>query len=357
MEIKKIDLLNAAGRLPSPNGVALRLLRLISSDTVSAQEIAQTIRSDPALAGRVIGAANTSAHHGQRAVVSVLEALARIGTAATCRLALGLSLIAEHREGHCHGFDYQRYWARSLVMALTMQALARRTHTGSPEELFTVGLLAEVGQLALATLHPDTYGTVRARVADFTDIAAQVAAERNAYATDRFELAQTLLTDWGFPEIFLESVALLHRDAMHDPAPGPRRHLMACGLRIATRIADCSVDFDLGRDAAGDLALLGAPLELAAEELQVVWNEVAVAWPTWTRLLELDMPELSPLELSPRPTLAQPSATAKPPLRILAVTENAQVRHMLTTLFESGNVTLRVAENDEAAFHAAVNDE
>ena len=298
--------LNAAGRLPTPKGVALRVLRLIQNETVSAQEIAGAIKSDPALVGRVIGAANASYHHAHRPVASVLEALARVGTAATCRLALGLSLVAQHQAGRCAGFDYRAYWGRSLVMALTMQGLARRTQMASPEEVFSVGLLAGIGELALATLHTETYGNVLAQVTDADSIEAFIGAERAAYATDRVELGQHLLGDWGFPDVFLESIALARRDPAGDPAPDSRRYALTKGLRIAERIAQCAIGPKPARDAMADILALASTLDLAAGELMATWDEVAAAWPTWTRLLELDLPRLAPLKL--KPVAAPPAA-------------------------------------------------
>ena len=76
MDKSDFDALNAAGRLPSPKGVALHLLRLMHSDTASLGEIAALIKSDPALAGRVVASANASLQYGRRQVVSVPEALA-----------------------------------------------------------------------------------------------------------------------------------------------------------------------------------------------------------------------------------------------------------------------------------------
>ena len=81
-------------------------------------------------------------------------------------------------------------------MALTMQGLARRTQMASPEEVFSVGLLAGIGELALATLHAESYGDVLAQAADADSIEALIAVERAAYATDRVELGQHLLADW-----------------------------------------------------------------------------------------------------------------------------------------------------------------
>src|SRR5437867_1230399 len=359
--------LNAAGRLPTPKGVALRVLRLIQSETVSAQEIAAAIKADPALVGRIIGAANASYHRAHRPVASVLEALARVGTAATCRLALGLSLVSQHQAGRCGGFDYPAYWGRSLVMALTMQGLARRTQMASPEEVFSVGLLAGIGELALATLHAESYGDVLAQAADADSIEALIAVERAAYATDRVELGQHLLADWGFPDVFLESIALAHHDPAGDPAPDSRRYALTKGLRIAERIAQCAIGPKPTRDTMADILALASTLDLAAGELMATWDEIAAAWPTWTKLLELDLPKLAPLKLKPvaappvapgasERAAAAGAASTTPPVatRVLVVTSDAEVRSAIATILSPAGLNLTFADSDQTALHATV---
>ncbi|HEY5307267.1 MAG TPA: HDOD domain-containing protein, partial [Casimicrobiaceae bacterium] len=241
MNREEFRTLDVAGRLPTPNAVALKLLRLLKSDTVSAQEIARAIKCDPALAGRVIGAANSIATRGPRPVASALEALARVGTAATCRLALGFSVLSTNRSGPCSHFDYRQFWVRSLLMGITMQTLATRTRIVAPEESFTVGLLAEIGQLALATLFPDTYGTELAQV-PASDRLGRIAVERAAFATDHVELGQLLLSAWGFPETLIEPVACYGRGGFDTLPPGSRRFLFAESLRLAELTARTAIE-------------------------------------------------------------------------------------------------------------------
>ena len=119
------------------------------------------VQTDPALSGRLIKLANTASHI-PRPVVSVQEAVVRQGMTAVRQLALGFSLLDQYRSGACQAFDYQAYWSHSLLMGLAMQALGERVRVAAADELFICGLLAQVGQLALATAYPDEYSVVLA---------------------------------------------------------------------------------------------------------------------------------------------------------------------------------------------------
>ena len=54
----KFDEIKTSSKLPSPKGIALRVIDLTQQDDVTSQEIANVIKSDPALSGLVIKVAN-----------------------------------------------------------------------------------------------------------------------------------------------------------------------------------------------------------------------------------------------------------------------------------------------------------
>ncbi|HJX58602.1 MAG TPA: HDOD domain-containing protein, partial [Thiobacillus sp.] len=155
----QVEQLKLSSQLPTPRGVALAILEISQRENATLEAIARVVQTDPALSGRLIKLAN-SASYISRPVISVQDVVARLGMATVRHLALGFSLVDQYRSGACQAFDYQRYWSHSLLMALGMQALGRRVHVADADELFVCGLLAQVGQLALATAYPDEYSAV-----------------------------------------------------------------------------------------------------------------------------------------------------------------------------------------------------
>lgn len=141
----KFEELKASGHLPSPKGVALQVVHLTYKDGVTNQEIAHAIKSDPALTSRAIKVANALVAYQTRPVVSMVDAVTVLGLNTVRQLVLGLSLMDDSRHVTCPKFDYQNFWAHSLLTAIAAQNLALQTEAGSPEEVFILGLL---GQLA-----------------------------------------------------------------------------------------------------------------------------------------------------------------------------------------------------------------
>lgn len=102
--MKRFAQIKSAGELPSPRGVALAVIRMTQSSTVSLADLGRTIKADPALVGRLIKAANGMFHEGRRPIVSVQEALMVLGLPAVRGLALGFSLLSSYRKGRLQGF-------------------------------------------------------------------------------------------------------------------------------------------------------------------------------------------------------------------------------------------------------------
>ncbi len=355
--------LQATGRLPSPKGVALHLLRLVQRENVTTGEIAEVITSDPALAGRVIASANSASQYGHRPVVSVAQAIAVNGIAATSRLALGLSIINAHQTGHCRGFDYPRFWIGSVVAALGMQVGAAHARVLAPAEAFTLGLLQRIGVLALATLHADDYGALHEGA---PDEATLVLHERRQYATDHRELGAYLLEEWGIPAALRDAVLAADRDPVLDPGPGPRMARLAALLRVARAMADaaCAGSLDALESSATSDAAARAGID--PDDIGPLWDSVAAAWPAWGRILALEStpfprrgsPRAStPLAAGPQP--ASPACAASVPpqvLRVLAVGVRAELRGQLERALAKPGVALHFADAADDALKLAVDE-
>lgn len=89
----RFEELKTTGKLPSPFGVALEIMRLTQRKDATAQEIARLVQIDPALTGRLIQFANSGRIGARRPVVAVIDAIALLGTNTVCQFALSLSVI------------------------------------------------------------------------------------------------------------------------------------------------------------------------------------------------------------------------------------------------------------------------
>ena len=131
--------LRGSKRLPSPTGVAIRVLELCRREDSESQEIADVIMSDPALSGRLLKYANSPAVGVGREVTSVRDAVLIMGLRAVKLTALGFSLVRPESKPICPGFDFKRFWLESFLTAVIARYLAAEHFNVDREEAFSAG--------------------------------------------------------------------------------------------------------------------------------------------------------------------------------------------------------------------------
>ncbi|MFN3543582.1 MAG: diguanylate cyclase [Thiobacillus sp.] len=316
--MKQLEQLKLGGQLPSPRGVALAIMELSRRDTATLGEIARVVQTDPALSSRLIKLANTASQIA-RPVVSVQEAVVRQGMNTVRQLALGFSLIDQYRDGACQAFDYQRYWSHSLLMALAMQALGSRVHVGAPDELFVLGLLSQVGRLALATIHPKEYSEVLQahQAAPETPL---VAHERAKLETDHVELGIAMMVDWGMPRVFTGPLAQYENPDAQEPLRDSRSNSLMLMLQLAHQLGDLGLAKPDERAAlAKDWIAHAAKLDLPQEDAGVFIDAVIASWREWAKLLNIPAKALPTVKeiFHGEPQTEDAAGTHEVPLRVV----------------------------------------
>ena len=293
IDLNRFAQIKATGHLPSPRGVALAIMRMTHDEAISMAELARTIKVDPAFAGRLIKAAN-GVFSRQRPIVSVQEALMVVGIPAVRTMALGFSLLSNYRKGACQGFDYTRFWSSSVIMAQAMQVLAARVRMVASDELFSVGLLARIGELALATVYPARYGELLTEATEGSDL---LELEQQTLAMTHSDLGTVMLMDWGIPAVFTDPVRYFERP-LEAPfaAEGREMTIMQC-LILAKHVADiCLSKPDVQRLLIGKAVRLAAHMGCTREAFVSDCNEIAHQWSEWSKLLQLGDVELPSFE-------------------------------------------------------------
>ena len=244
--------LKAQGRLPSIKGVALSILEASSNDDVSLSRIAQIITPDPALTARLIKISNSALYPGSRPVASLQDAIAKLGMSQVRQIALGFALVAENRDGACEAFDYASFWARSIIRGSLMRQACLMMRLGSAEEMFTLGLLAKIGELALATAYSEKYSHL---LQNGLEGKALRRKEVELFGMDAPTLSAALMEDWKLPPPF--ALAATMESSYKESAPDRIKGLFALTTG-AERVATGWVGL---QEASKEerLAALGAP--------------------------------------------------------------------------------------------------
>gem|GEM_PF-41217 len=266
-----------AGKLPSPSGVALKLMRLVEDDASTIEQIIATVETDPALSARMLQLVNSPLCATSRTIASVATAVKLLGRNTVKNLALGITLIASNRKGAAKTFDYDRFWSRSLARATAARNLADMFECCAPDEAFTLALLARVGKLALAVTFPTAYDQLIEQ-ADSNQSHSLTELERNAFSIDHNDLTAAMLRDWHLADVFCEAVRI---HGAGDQAPieeNERSHKIAQLLRLAETMAQVMTKDRVFREDLTEVREIGNKLGLACEALTDRFNAISEEW-------------------------------------------------------------------------------
>ncbi|MGQ9648954.1 MAG: HDOD domain-containing protein [Phycisphaerae bacterium] len=348
--------------LPSPTGVALRLLQLAGEEDSTVEAIAATIESDPALAARVLKLVNSPIAGTSRRIGSVSRAVVLLGLRTLRHLALSVSLISNNRTGRCENFNFTRFWRESVARAVSAQHLFARLGGLPTDEAFTVGLLGKIGQLALAVGCPDQYAQALAQ-ADSAPALLEI--ERNMFGTDHNELSADMMSGWHVPDALCEIVR--KQDARHHldtsavaPADVTRATLRLADL-IAVALNHCEADPDLAarlEHQAGALGLTAAELSRLMDAIREEWLETTamfllkpdqVSETEKTRVGSYDRPDRQSDSESPIASEKNARPAAGDPLRILVVEDDPDQLVLLTKCLSEAGYRVMTASNGAEA--------
>ncbi len=340
------DVIARLHTLPSPRGVALELMRLAQRENTTVKEVVRVLQADPALAGRLIHAANRLNGGRTPRTGSLGEAVLRLGFSATREIALGFSLVNDYRSGYCTVFDYPTFWTESLLRGLSAQAIASRVGGFDPQEAFVCGLLADIGRLALATAHPRDYAELLVRAGN--DGASLSHLERERFGADHTELGVALLEHWNLPEALVRAVSVFHavaRGADVEDAVAVRKAwimVLAQALAQAVGAGAAPAWKQVALDAAARLAL-------DTDALNVLAADMLREASAWTPLLDLPAPAVAVTDYRDYESPPENTGGAHRPLDILLVDDSEDDRDLVRHVLEgAGHRVLAVASGSDA---------
>lgn len=272
MTVKKTNILD---RLPSPTGVALRVIELADSNEARGEDIEKVLQADPAMAAKIIRLANAPIGGVTRDIARVSEAVRLLGMHTVKRIALSFSIISNNREGCCRGFDFSTFWSDSLARGVVARHVAQKPKRVHGEEAFICGLLSQLGRLAFATVYPDQYWEICNHEGQ-----ELVEKEGELLGLDHNAMAAQMMESWRFPAS--HCLAIRH---VNDPGAIPietnsTAYWLASLLRFAGRMAQVLTGRGLekGAKAMAELVDAAAGFDVAADEIESHTQAIAAEW-------------------------------------------------------------------------------
>lgn len=147
----------ALNKLPPLSPLVPKVLALKRDSDAGITELANVMSSDPMLCARLIGMANSVHFSAGRPLMSIQDALMRLGFIAACDLAVSVAVSRSLPAALEFRPARRDLWLHSLGVALCARELARRADGDcDPDAAYLAGFLHDIGYLAIIALWPDT---------------------------------------------------------------------------------------------------------------------------------------------------------------------------------------------------------
>jgi putative nucleotidyltransferase with HDIG domain len=131
--------------LPLPPRVATEVLALTRDDGADVTRLARLLHQDPALASHVLRIANSPAFLARAPIVSLQQAITRLGLRMLAEVALVASVQSGVFQVRGHEAELRQIWRHALASAAFAREIARALRT-NVESAFLCGLLHTIGK-------------------------------------------------------------------------------------------------------------------------------------------------------------------------------------------------------------------
>jgi putative nucleotidyltransferase with HDIG domain len=212
-----------AGRLELPllPAVVWEVIELTATDNADARKLSALIHRDQSLAGHVLRVANSPAYKSIMPIVSLQQAISRLGITTLGEIAFAISLQARVFEVPGYEADLRMLWQHAVGSAVYAKEIARMRRS-NVEAAFLCGLLHDIGKPIILQALVDLQRT--------TTVVIDPAAVPDLLEAHHTHVGRLVADAWALPPHVAESI-VYHHDAPES---------LTCPETIMiTRLADC----------------------------------------------------------------------------------------------------------------------
>lgn len=261
----------SAGKIAPPvvPKVVLDLQKEIKRESSNASDLAAVIERDPVISLRLISIANSPAYRGVQEILTIRNALPRLGLKETMNIVFGIANKNLYTTGRAQfKILMDKLWVHSLATAYASKLLAQKLAMEDPDSLFLMGLIHDVGKALLLKAFSEQ------EAAKSYNIDAIVANINEAHLS----VGAMLVKRWGLSQQVINTL-LHHEDGKYGQ--GTAKEVLVVHLaNVLSRTLNLSLynepDADLANvPAAQLLGLDSATLQALGAEVKQIVSEVA----------------------------------------------------------------------------------
>lgn len=212
-KISTEDILSRTDELPTLPIIVQELTQVINDPMSSTGEVEKLMQKDQSLTTQVLKLANSSYYAIPGGVSTLGRAIAYLGYDTVHQLAISTSIFKVLGTKETDGFSVRQFWMHSFGVAIAAEVIGKQIRHGSPADLFTCGLVHDMGKIAYLQLSPEGFQQVvdlaKKKSISFYDAEAELEAPRHTLIGAR------IANKWRLPSHIQAAIKQHHQ---RDPA-------------------------------------------------------------------------------------------------------------------------------------------
>ncbi|MFW6324998.1 MAG: HDOD domain-containing protein, partial [Desulfovibrionales bacterium] len=199
--LKKIE------EIPSPPAAALQALELIMEEDVDIERLSTVIESDPAMTLKLLKLVNAVGNGLVQEVKSIRQSISLLGLN-TIRFSILGVLIRDFLPGANSAEDFEDIWTHGLACAVAAQLIAEKSYPSLKYEVFTIGMLHDIGKIFFIEFLPDQYD----RICRYQSLhkVGMIEAEQETLGTNHTRIGKWIAEKWSLPDPLIRAIWLHH---------------------------------------------------------------------------------------------------------------------------------------------------
>jgi HD-like signal output (HDOD) protein len=247
--------------LTTPPNLFFELKKVFEDTNKSLLDAAFVIEKDPALTAKLLKIVNSAFYGFPSSIASVSRAITIVGTQEIQNLVLGAVIIDKFSAMPGVDFSMHDFWARSLKCALIARRIDAVTGARFKDEIFTCGLLHDIGQLVMFRRIPVLAREVLLMLQsqERMTLDDESKMEKAVIGFDHYETGAELCKSWKLPEIIIDSIKLHN----YPDFTGPH-----CQIAAIIRLANYHSRLDIDHNA-----VISKSLGLSDQAVSMIVND------------------------------------------------------------------------------------
>jgi HD-like signal output (HDOD) protein len=246
------ELVSEIERLVALPDVCIKVNRLIDSPNCSAAALGDLITRDTDLTARLLRLVNSAFFNLQAPVETISRAITVIGTHELRNLVMATSAASVFTGIPGDLVDMAEFWCYSMTTGVLAGELAGHCRVLHAERLFVMGVLHDIGRLAIYLKLPEASRDILLVTGGDDRLLSD--AENDILGFTHMDVGEALLRKWSLPESIITVVANHHR-----PASAGRYRLETALMHMASQLSNAEMS--------------GATLDEAFEQIDpIAWE-------------------------------------------------------------------------------------